>query len=285
MADYIVNKIKSMELSKYDEKGYHYYISKNGEVPKECIYRSGDDYYTEINFEKNKQVAISESVKAQMTAYGAEMKQTASNAMLLMEGFRYSAFEGKPLIWRLYGYKEKLPVYEFFCFDNDGNYWYILDSVSDFFNKFCFESYSAKAMAENSNIEYFSKNKDTLPLIDCAERAGDNYLAGELKWLLGLATIKDVEYLTSVDNLARFVAEEGVYDSNRIAVKNAKLCHHGTQIRGIKRYYSLSCIIDGKPYMVEWQEKYPDKLAVLSYNRSSKITISQDVVEQIKSKL
>jgi hypothetical protein len=37
--------------------------------------------------------------------------------------------------------------------------------------------------------------------------------------------------------------------------------------------------------MAEWQEKYPDKLAILSHSRNTNITISQDVVEQIKSKL
>jgi hypothetical protein len=140
-------------------------------------------------------------------------------------------------------------------------------------------------MAENSNIEYFAKCKEQMPLIDCAERAGDNYLAAELKWLLGLATIKDAEYLTSVDNLPRFVADEAIYDCNRITIKAAKLCHHGTQIRGIKTFYSVYCAIDGKSYMAEWKEDCPATMVVLSYNRSGNIAISKDIVEQIKSKL
>jgi hypothetical protein len=37
--------------------------------------------------------------------------------------------------------------------------------------------------------------------------------------------------------------------------------------------------------MAEWREKQPEKLAVLSYNRSDNIAISKDIVEQIKSKL
>jgi hypothetical protein len=183
------------------------------------------------------------------------------------------------------GVKGKEPVYSVIFFYDGEYFWHFYDTVCGFLNGLWLESYSAKAMAENNNKEYFSKNKDTLPLIESAERAGDNYLAAELKWLLRLATKEDAEYLTGVDNLPRFVADEGVYDSNRITVRSTKLCHHGTQISGIKRYYSLSCMISNKHYMAEWREKQPDKLAVLSYNRSSNITISQDVVEQIKSKL
>jgi hypothetical protein len=283
---YIVNKIKSIELAKYNESGYHYFISKNGEVAKECIYSSGDDYYTEINFEKNKQVAISDSVKAQFDECKAAICKDVSLAKLSLDNYHLVELGGsRQLAWCRKGVKGKEPVYSVIFLYSGEYFWYFYDTVCGFLNGLWLESYCSKAMAENSNIEYFSKNKDTLPLIDCAKKVGDNYLAAELKWLLGLATKEDAEYLTSHDNLARFVAEEGVYDSNRITVKRAKLCHHGTQISGIKRYYSLSCIIDGKPYMAEWREKQPEKLAVLSYNRSTNIAISQDVVEQIKSKL
>jgi hypothetical protein len=283
---YIVNKIKSIELAKYNESGYHYYISKNGEVAKECIYSSGDDYYTEMNFEGNKKVAISDSIKAQFDEYKAVICNEVSFAKLSLNNYHLVELGGgKQIAWCRKGIKGKEPVYSFIFFYDGEYFWYFYDTVCGFFNGLWIESLSEKVECKNGNIEYFSKNKDTLPLIDCADRAGDNYLAAELKWLLRLAAKEDAEYLTGVDNLPRFVAEEGVYDSNRIIVRNAKLCHHGTQIRGIKTYYSLSCTINGKPYMAEWQEKYPDKLAILSYNRSTNITISQDVVEQIKSKL
>jgi hypothetical protein len=281
---YIVNKVKSVELSRYDGHGYYYYISKNGEVAKECMYESGKEYYTEIGFEHDRQVFIADSVKEQLSAYCAEMEQTASDAILLTEGFCYSAFEEKPLIWRLYGYKEKLPIYEFFCFGNDGSYWYFLDSVYRFFDRFSFENYAAKGMAEGRNVEYFTQRKEKMPLIESAERVGDNYLALELKWLLGIATIKEAEYLTGVDGLARFVPDAGIYDPARIVVKSVKLCHSGTQISGIKTYYSLSCLIDGKSYMAEWREG-ATSLAVLSYNRNTNIAVSEEVVEQIAEQI
>jgi hypothetical protein len=283
---YIVNKIKSIELAKYDESGYHYFISKNGEEAKECIYNSDDDYYTEINFENNKQVFISDGVKAQFDACNDAINDEVSRAKL-SSGYYHLVDLGndRQIAWCRKGVKGKEPVYSFICFYDDEYFLYFYDIVCGFFNGLWMESLLKKVEAGNSETEYFSKNKDTLPLIESAEREGDNYLAGELKWLLRLATKEEAEYLTGVDNLPRFVADEGVYDSNLITIKSAKLCHHGTQIRGIKTYYSLSCTIDGKPYIAEWQEKYPDKLVVLSHNRNTNITISQDVVEQIKSKL
>lgn len=185
-----------------------------------CKYNINEDFYTIVypikSTEENYHIT-QETQRRFKTAYET-LLQNIENIKKECNGYYKANFGGNFI-----GYKHiEKDIYQFIAVNENDNYIYqTFDNIVSFLTFFCFGLWKNNKL--KCKIEDCVKQEiinDTFPLLLSARLHQENYLEYELKYLGGIASQTEMDYLESIDGKHRFLPTKDIYDIDRIHIEN-----------------------------------------------------------------
>ena len=267
------NKVE-LDQIKYGERYYRIQSNEsNRNLPNVISYKRGNKY-TIVN---GKRYIISVALKNQLNEAEDVFQNRLKDAMSEQNGYHLADFKNG----RLIAFKQlDCDKYHFLIIKKNGDKLARFDSVAspaiEFINSFSFSRWGF--VLEKSGIDL-----NNFPLYDRAKDVKDIFLEYEIKYLAGVATQEEMDYLNahdSEDEELRFYLKKDVYDIDDVCILEVVY-----KIKmWVGRIKELKIIIDGKARMANFCH-YTDgseSLIVHSYYKRLECKITKRLANRIK---